>query len=100
MSAAATAPIQPPLSRDEHARLSAAVTDFTHDQLLWASGFLAGLAASKTRAASIVAAPAADGAKAGRGLVVLYGSQTGNSKRVASSERKASHEWSVSWFYQ
>jgi len=54
--------------------LSAAVRDWSADQLLWASGYLAGLAAGGD------AAPAS---AVQSSLCIVYGSQTGNGRRVA-----------------
>ena len=86
MSAAATVPLHPLLSRDELARLQQAAADFNHDQLTWGSGFLAGLAAAKGGAPLTAASPPeATASKAARSLAILYGSQTGNCKRLAEA---------------
>lgn len=68
----------PGLSEDALATLRAAVTGYSAEQLLWASGFLAGLASAG--AAPAVPAQAAD---PGPRLTILYGSQTGNGRQIA-----------------
>lgn len=60
------------------ARLQAAAAGLGREELLWASGYLAGLA--EAGAAVAPAAPANDPAPR---LAVLYGSQTGNGRGVA-----------------
>ena len=57
------------------------VADFDHDQLLWSSGYLAGLAraADPHRLPHPAAAPAADR------WTVFYATETGNSRRVAQA---------------
>lgn len=81
----------PPPGPVESDTLEAAVADFTPDQLNWASGFLAGLAAARGAAAPAVAQTLTDMPPAGAsvsapesGLTILYGSQTGNGKGVAT----------------
>lgn len=69
------------------AGLQQAVARLDDAQLLWASGYLAGLAAGRAGAPA-VASPAqiaAESPRPGRGLTLLYGSQTGNSRRVAEA---------------
>lgn len=73
----------PNLSDMQLTALSQAVSSFTKDQLIWASGYLAGLsvhAVSSSLAQNIdtieVPVPA---------LTVLYGSQTGNAKHEAKA---------------
>lgn len=81
------------LGRDQLDRLASAVVDLSGDQLIWASGYLAGLAATARRthlAPAVVPALApVEAAKPARQLTILYGSQTGNSKRLSQvlSER-------------
>jgi len=70
---------------DLRARLEQAVADCTDEELLWASGFLAGLGARAQRRqidAGAVARPA-DPPRAATTLSILYGSQTGNGKGLA-----------------
>ncbi len=82
MSSTATLQVQAPLSREQISRLSQSVSDLGHDQLIWASGYMAGLAANR----ALLAVPtlsASEPVKAGRALTIFYGSQTGNSRRLA-----------------
>jgi len=72
----ATAMPAPPLTRDAMDQLDALVASLSTEQLQWASGYLAG------RAAIIDAVPLATADDAPR-LTILYGSQTGNGRRVA-----------------
>jgi sulfite reductase (NADPH) flavoprotein alpha-component len=72
------------LANDALAGLRDVTAGFTNEQLLWASGYLAGLAAAggAAPAASAAAAPAAESDATAR-LTILYGSQTGNGRAVA-----------------
>ena len=70
---------RPPLSADQVTRLDALAGSLSPQALLWASGYLAGLA---QRDHSSVAQP--DATAAGVTLSVLYASQTGNGKRLAA----------------
>ena len=85
----------PPLDAVETDKLESAIAAFTPDQLNWASGYLAGVAAAR-RAAQTVSPqaaldltpePQAPAAAPGQlqGLTVLYGSQTGNGQGVAET---------------
>jgi len=77
--------IEPPLTDERRERLQAAVADLSEAQLTWASGYLAGLAAA-TGAANPAAAPSPGaGEDARERLTILYGSQTGNGRRVAEA---------------
>ncbi len=69
------------LNESEWQQLNTAVSGLSPQQLLWASGYLAGLAQS----AQPVAAAVSTGAKPEQTLTVLYGSQTGNAKGVATA---------------
>ncbi len=74
----------PTLSPDQVTRLGHTVAEFNSEQLLWASGYLAGLAARGTPLRALTPTPNKDeGTRAGRGLSIFFGSQTGNSRRVA-----------------
>jgi sulfite reductase (NADPH) flavoprotein alpha-component len=64
--------------------LGAAANGLSADQLLWASGYLAGLAAAGQGSA----APARAAEPAPK-LTILYGSQTGNGRRVATDLKAA-----------
>lgn len=78
-----------PLSGPHLTKLAEAVANLTQSELIWASGYLFGLAQSQgaaggiTPAANAVAAPAA--AQPSGSLTILFGSQTGNAKGVAES---------------
>jgi sulfite reductase (NADPH) flavoprotein alpha-component len=69
----------PGLGDDALARLRTAITGFSTEQLLWASGYLAGLAG-----AGVSSAEPAQAADPGPRLTILYGSQTGNGREVAA----------------
>ncbi|MEI8297254.1 MAG: assimilatory sulfite reductase (NADPH) flavoprotein subunit [Pseudomonadota bacterium] len=67
----------PPVTAERLIRLQAAVGDLDPAALYWASGYLAGLAADRSRGgAAAVAAPSVR-------ATILYASQTGNGRRVA-----------------
>lgn len=68
------------LNENEWHQLNAAVSGLSPQQLTWASGYLAGLAQVAIPA---TVAPVVE-AKAEQTLTVLYGSQTGNAKAVAT----------------
>lgn len=71
-----------PLDALQTSRLATALDGLSRDQLLWASGFAAGLAQAQAPQLAAVATPAAEpGGQAA--LTVLYGSQTGNGEAVA-----------------
>jgi sulfite reductase (NADPH) flavoprotein alpha-component len=59
--------------------LNAAIAGYSTEQLLWTSGYLAGLAA-----ASAAPVATAQSARAAPRLTILYGSQTGNGRAIAS----------------
>ena len=75
------------LDPEQTARIANAVDGLTPEQLHWLSGYAAGLAARDTGSAALVdsAAPVDKGYASSEApsLTVLYGSQTGNGKRVA-----------------
>jgi len=70
---------------DLRSRLEQAVAGCSDDDLLWASGFLAGLSARTHRRAveQVVARVPAEAARAATTLSILVGSQTGNGKALA-----------------
>lgn len=80
MSSAAQIAASPPLSAGRLDALDSAVADLDRDQLLWSSGYLAGLA----RREAPVAAPAADADEVPT-LTVLYATETGNCRRIAGN---------------
>ena len=68
------------LNENEWQQLNAAASGLDASQLLWASGYLAGLA----QAGQINAAPQPQSsAVADKSVTILYGSQTGNAKSIA-----------------
>jgi sulfite reductase (NADPH) flavoprotein alpha-component len=67
-----------PLDEPERSRLDSAIAGFSAAQLFWASGYLAGLAATGGPRPAGRA-----GAESHARLTVLYGSQTGNGRRLA-----------------
>lgn len=88
MSAVPT-PVLPPFVRDElREALDALAKPMGRDELLWASGYFAGLAAAD-RAVEPLAARAARGAAQDATdapqWLILYATETGNSRRVAEA---------------
>ncbi len=65
-------------------RLAQTVRGFTAEQLLWSSGYLAGLAAARTLSEPEPELAAASAAANTR-LTILYASQTGNARSVAEA---------------
>ncbi len=80
MQASAIPSINEPLTADRQQQLNAVVADLSHEQLLWSSGYLAGLAASSSASA---AAPASAAGTAASTWTIFYATETGNSRRVA-----------------
>lgn len=79
-SQAAGVPALPQLNR-----LAEAVAGFTQQELVWASGYLFGLAQSAQIAAPASAGALQAAAAPAGSLTILYGSQTGNARGVAES---------------
>lgn len=78
----AAAPLPSPLTGDQGALLSRFAEGADGSALLWASGYLAGLASALTPTALAAAtAPAV----AAQPATILYGSQTGNARRAAEA---------------
>ncbi|WP_405219877.1 assimilatory sulfite reductase (NADPH) flavoprotein subunit [Lentisalinibacter sediminis] len=77
--------VEPPLTDERRERLQAAVADLSETQLTWASGYLAGLAAAGRDANPAAAPSAGAGPDARERLTILYGSQTGNGRRIAEA---------------
>ena len=75
-----SAVVSTPISTEGQNQLSALAGQWSADQQLWASGFLAGMAAA--RAIPAVVQPAAGALPQVQGTV-LYGSQTGNAQVLA-----------------
>lgn len=70
------------LSESQITRLESLALELEQPSLLWASGYLAGLASAKGTPPQAVVTPPA-GAAESQPLTIIYGSQTGNAKRVA-----------------
>lgn len=68
------------LNEQQWQQLNAAVSGLDSTQLLWASGYLAGLAQAGQLSAAPVAQPEA---ATNKSVTILYGSQTGNAKSLA-----------------
>ena len=85
-------PGQGPTS-DELGRLTELVRAFSPESLTWASGYLAGLAV--TRSDTAVPVAAAVDKHAGSALRIVYGSQTGNGRRVAERVADAARARSI-----
>lgn len=69
------------LDAEQLASLKGAIGGYSPLQLAWASGYLA----AKSENSSVAVLPSASAPKASSTLTILYGSQTGNAKGVASS---------------
>ncbi|ANO52088.1 diflavin oxidoreductase [Woeseia oceani] len=80
MSSAQQAMIDPPLAANVQQQLQAAVAGFDRDQLLWSSGYLAGLAGGAALPQSVPAATVV-----AEVWNIYYATETGNSRRVAES---------------
>ncbi|MBO9664661.1 assimilatory sulfite reductase (NADPH) flavoprotein subunit [Dokdonella sp.] len=72
-----------PLTEDKTAEIRRALEGLEPAALWWLSGYTAALAAQADGAVRAPSAPAAREAAAQERLTVVYGSQTGNSKRLA-----------------
>lgn len=77
-----TAPTLSPLSDEQQRQLNQVLTTLNTQQLAWVSGYLYGLSQAGVQP---VAAAGAEAAAPGGSLTILYGSQTGNAKGVASA---------------
>lgn len=71
------------LTDAQQQKLNQALADLEPNQLMWVSGYLAGLASSSGTVATSVSPPAAT-----QTVTILYGSQSGNAKQVASQLAK------------
>jgi sulfite reductase (NADPH) flavoprotein alpha-component len=72
--------------------LSGAASSLNKEQLIWASGFLAGLSGSVSTLQIPSSVETADKAASAPTLTILYGSQTGNSKGVANNYKASALE--------
>ncbi|MFQ2716117.1 assimilatory sulfite reductase (NADPH) flavoprotein subunit [Aeromonas caviae] len=77
-----TAPTLSPLSDEQQRQLNQVLSTLNTQQLAWVSGYLYGLSQAGVQP---VAAAGAEAAAPGGSLTILYGSQTGNAKGVASA---------------
>jgi sulfite reductase (NADPH) flavoprotein alpha-component len=79
---------QPPLSSEPYAQIARLVDGLDGAGLWWLSGYAAGLARAQGGAPALAAVPAT-GADAAAGerdrLTLIYGSQTGNARRIAEA---------------
>jgi len=72
--------------------LSSAASSLNSNQLIWASGFLAGLAGAANALPIPPSSQTTEQASLQPTLTILYGSQTGNSKGVANSYKASALE--------
>lgn len=76
---------QSPLSSEPYAQIARLVDGMDSAGLWWLSGYTAGLARAQAGTAVVTTAqPSADSQERGR-LTLIYGSQTGNAKRIAEA---------------
>ena len=80
------------LTEQQMQLLSSTASSLTQEQLIWASGFLAGLASSTSALSVPTAAQTQVQAVEQPTLTILYGSQTGNAKGVANSYKASALE--------
>ena len=73
-----------PLSQEQASLLAQLTGGLDRTGLWWLSGYAAGLAHGQPQPTRLMALPAAE-AHAAQPLTIVYGSQTGNAKRVAES---------------
>ena len=85
-----TLPILPP-ALDE-AQLQQLTANLSANQLLWLSGYLYGQATGGNQAVAATAVPATAVATKGQKLTILYGSHTGNGKKVAQQAAEAARQ--------
>lgn len=88
MSNSTNQPLQPvaPVNELQLSNLNQSIRDLNSTQLVWASGYLFGLAQS---AGAGLAVPAANqGEQQKKVLTILYGSQTGNAEYLAKDHKK------------
>lgn len=80
------------LTEQQMQLLSSTAASLTKEQLIWASGFLAGLAGS-ANALPIPSSSASTNADVAQAtLTILYGSQTGNAKGIANNYKASALE--------
>ncbi len=74
----------PHLSELQLSALTKAISDLSTEQLIWTSGYVAGLAASGSKGQTAVGTTEALASDKKASVTVLYGSQTGNAKHEAT----------------
>src|SRR5690606_18754837 len=85
MSNAAAASLPAPLTGEQGMLLSRFASEADRNALLWASGYLAGLAGALSPAALATATATVAPSASIQPATILYGSQTGNAKRAAEA---------------
>lgn len=92
-SAALTIPSSAPFATGDIARLNDVFANSTAEQRAWLAGFLAGVQAANSdgRQLAPAAAPSAKPAAA-EPLTILYGTESGNSERLAANAQKAARK--------
>jgi sulfite reductase (NADPH) flavoprotein alpha-component len=84
-----------PLTIEQLEQFTQLTGSFSKEQLLWASGYLAGLSAQHatpdTKLQTVVKAPATQNT-----LTILYGSRTGNGEGLAKKAKKLAEELHIS----
>ncbi len=83
--------IVPPLGSDSLSVLQSAVSGYDREQLLWSSGYLAGIAAVQVPE-QLPAANQPNSATATSAWSIFYATETGNSRRVAEALAEQSRE--------
>ena len=87
-SASLPEPRPQPLTAQQIARLHAAIDGLSPNDLVWASGYLAGLAGQHRAEPTAAASASAPSQR----LTILVGSQTGNGKRLGERVLKAAQQ--------
>ena len=82
--------VAPPLESDKLSILDSAVAGYDREQLLWSSGYLAGIAALQSSERQPAAQPAAMAVTSV--WSIFYATETGNSRRVAAALAERSRE--------
>jgi sulfite reductase (NADPH) flavoprotein alpha-component len=80
------------LTEQQLQSLSSAASSLNKEQLIWASGFLAGLVGSASALPMPTSIETTNHAASTSTLTILYGSQTGNSKGVANNYKASALE--------